>query len=125
VFAILCNFSNENAREVVHKIYDRLATIGDTATLARYIAQLRILGQLRNLHKIVKEEERKMISRLGIDITKDPTFIEALEIGIEKEREKNIIRFYTVLKQPIHLIAENLDLRIDYVKEVLKKNKLI
>jgi len=38
-----------------------------------------------------------------------------------KQPRKNIIRFYTRLKQLIHTIAENLDLRTDYVIEVLKK----
>jgi len=80
IFAILCNFSDNEAREVVKKILKRLRKfVNEETILLKYIKQLEIISLLRDLQPLVLEEEKEM--SIMIDITKDLRYQQGVSEG--------------------------------------------
>ena len=80
----------EQKREVIRKILNKLRTLlqDDSGALNRKIGQLEIIGELRNVQKIILEEETKMA--LTYNIERDIRYNQGLEKGLEKGIEKGI-----------------------------------
>lgn len=80
VLAILCDFKQRPAREVIHFIVTRLQqlTADNTPLFREYMRMLEILSTNRDLHQTIKEEE-KMLSQ--VKYTQLPSYQLGLEIG--------------------------------------------
>ncbi len=89
VLAILCDFKNRPAKDVVHYIVTRLKTLlkDDESGFRRYIGMLEILSENRELQETIKEVE-KMLTQ--VDIKKLPSYQLGLEQGLEEGREEGI-----------------------------------
>ena len=87
VLAILCDFKNRPAKDVVHYILTRLKMLlkDDESGFRRYIDMLEILSENRELQETIKEVE-KMLTQ--VDIQKLPSYQLGMEKGLEKGLEK-------------------------------------
>lgn len=100
--AILSDFHNEDPAEIVKQVLNRLVKASTSKRkLQRYIQQLTVLAQLRNL----RDETKKQLQTMPItfDITKDSWYLK----GKAEEREevkKNII--ISLLKNTSLSVAE-------------------
>ncbi|MEK7255515.1 MAG: hypothetical protein AAB316_12265, partial [Bacteroidota bacterium] len=54
--------------------------LGNTLALQKFIAQLRILSQLRNLHVQTIKKSNSMLTMKGMSIEKDPLFQQGMEL---------------------------------------------
>ncbi len=87
ILAILCDFKGRRSQDLVRAIIEHLKERTEGELLfSKYIRQLEILSQLRDLQKIVFEEENKM--SIIFDIKKDLRYQQGLEEGMEKGEEK-------------------------------------
>lgn len=85
--AILSDFQNEDPAEVVRQVLDRLVKASTSKRkLQRYIRQLTVLAQLRNL----RDETTKQLQTMPItfDITKDSWYLKGKAEGKAEEGEK-------------------------------------
>jgi len=115
ILAIICNYENADAHEIVRKIILRLLQLSDGLKLQKYLRQLRTLARLRNQQDIVKTEEQNMIATM-FDVNKDPYFIEGVEKGIEKGEKFNKVK--TALK------LFKLGMEVSEIKEVTELSEL-
>ncbi len=61
IMSILCDFENKGARMVIREILGKLKKrIKEETVFSKYIRQLEVLSQLRNLQKTILEEESEM-----------------------------------------------------------------
>ncbi len=83
MLAILCDFEQENAKDVLKKIILTLQKISkDDITLKKYIRQILLLSRLRQLTSIFHETiENDMAITLGIDIKNDVLYKQGIEEG--------------------------------------------
>lgn len=87
ILIILCDFSLQDERIVIKNIIQRLKEkIFEETKYSKYIRQLEILSQLRDLQSIVIEEENKMA--FIYDIEKDLRFKQGLNRGLEQGLEQ-------------------------------------
>ncbi|MCP4935848.1 MAG: hypothetical protein GY927_16975 [bacterium] len=86
VLAILCDFKNRPAKDVVHYIVTRLKTLlkDDESGFRRYIDMLEILSENRELQATIKEVE-KMLTQ--VDIKKLPSY----QLGMEQGHEEGLV----------------------------------
>ncbi|MEY4503719.1 MAG: hypothetical protein RL154_7 [Pseudomonadota bacterium] len=79
VLAILCDFKNKDAKDVVFYIMQRLTelTYGDEQALGKYTGMLETLSENRNLQTIIKEVEAMLSS---IKVEQLPSY----ELGFER-----------------------------------------
>ena len=89
VLAILCDFKNRPAKDVVHYIVKRLKTLlkDDESGFRRYIDMLEILSENLELQETIKEVE-KMLTH--VDLKKLPSYQLGLEQGLEEGREEGL-----------------------------------
>ncbi len=89
VLAILCDFKNRPAKDVVHYIVTRLKALlkDDESGFRRYIDMLEILSENRELQETIKEVE-KMLTQ--VDRRKMPSYQLGMEDGLEEGIEKGI-----------------------------------
>ena len=87
VLAILCDFKQRPAREVIHFIITRLQqlTADNTPRFREYMRMLEILSTNRDLADTIKEEE-KMLSQ--VNYTQLPSYQLGLEFGEIKGRSE-------------------------------------
>lgn len=89
ILAILGDFGNEEPVRVVRKILERLQKLSaNKLKLQRYIRQLAVLSNLRNLRDETINQLKEM--SFTYDITKDTLYKEGVEKGLEKGVEKGI-----------------------------------
>jgi len=119
ILAIICNYENADAHEIVRKIILRLLQLSDGLKLQKYLRQLRTLARLRNQQDIVKTEEQNMIATM-FDVNKDPYFIEGVEKGIEKGIEKG--EKFNKVKTALKLFK--LGMETSEIKEVTELSEL-
>ncbi len=128
ILAVLGDFDQERPVEVVKKILERLQKLsGNKQKLQRYIRQLTVLSNLRNL----REETINQLKSMNItyDITKDVLYQEGIEKGIEKGIERGIEKgkrgvILKMLKSgtlTVAQIAEFTEVSEKYVKQLEKK----
>ncbi|GMT49846.1 MAG: hypothetical protein IEMM0008_1385 [bacterium] len=73
IMSILCDFENKGARVVIHEILSKLKQrIKEETRFSKYIRQLEVLSQLRDLQETILEEESKMA--IIYDIEEDIRF---------------------------------------------------
>ena len=110
IISILCNYKGKDVRIFVREILERLKALVKEETLqSKYIKQLEILSNLRDLQNYVGEEVDKMA--FIFDLTKDYRFQqgrdkgreEGIEEGMEKGMEKGMEEG---LKEGIELALE-------------------
>ncbi len=121
IFAILGDFHGENKSDVVQNIIKSLKSkVKSNKKLQKYIQQLEILSNLRNL----QPEIIKQLSTMSIhfDIEKDLRFQQGIEQGIEQQAEKDKRIFVQSLldntdfdNQKIALIV---GISVDYVAQM-------
>ncbi|MCP4407044.1 MAG: Rpn family recombination-promoting nuclease/putative transposase, partial [Gammaproteobacteria bacterium] len=89
VLAILCDFKNRPAKDVVHYILTRLKILlkDDESGFRRYIDMLEILSENRALQETIKEVEQMLTQ---VDIQKLPSYQLGMEQGLEKGREEGM-----------------------------------
>ncbi len=81
VFSILTDFQGKPAEEIIDEILKHLQKLlGNTLALQKFIAQLRILSQLRNLHVQTIKKSNSMLTMKGMSIEKDPLFQQGMEL---------------------------------------------
>ena len=84
IFAVLCAYQDKDL--LVEQILQRLKeTVVEELRLSKYIRQLEILSQLRNLQSTVHQKRAAM--DMIYDIEQDPVYQEGIEYG-EKRGEK-------------------------------------
>jgi predicted transposase YdaD len=89
MLAILCDFKQEEAKEVLAKIIQRLQLWSkDAITLHKYIRQILVLSRLRKLELVTTQQLKDMA--LVYDIEQDALFKEGEEKGIKIGEEKGI-----------------------------------
>jgi predicted transposase/invertase (TIGR01784 family) len=112
-------------REIFFKLHSLLG--GNGPELARRIGQFEILGKLRGVEDIIKEEEINMA--ITYDIETDRRYKQGLEVGIEKGIEKAEAQTRTIvlnlLQQtdlPDLKIASLVDVPLDFVRQIKNDN---
>ncbi len=87
VLAILCDFKDRPAREVVHYILARLRALlsENESRFREYVRMLEILSTNRDLEHVLEEEE-KMLSQ--VELTRLPSYRLGIEQGIEQGIER-------------------------------------
>ncbi len=119
---------HEQKREIIRRILYKLRSLlqHDSQELNRRIAQLEIFGELRNVQKIIVEEETKMA--ITYNIEKDIRYNQGLEIGHEKgmqeaaEIERTAFVKY-LLQNTSHSpeqIAQLVNVPADFVMQIKK-----
>ncbi len=110
--------AQEEKRDTIRKILSKLRSLlyRDEQELKRKIAQLEILGKLRNVQQIILEEEQNM--PIVYDLKTDIRYLQG--------REEGIIAFVKYLLQHTDhsdvKIAEIVSVPLDFVLEVKKEN---
>ncbi|MBF0519709.1 MAG: Rpn family recombination-promoting nuclease/putative transposase [Nitrospirae bacterium] len=83
ILGILCNFAPEDDTIVIKKLLNRIMeTVKEEVGRLKYIRQLEVLAQLRDLQENVCKEVSKMA--LVYDIERDVRYKQGMEKGIEK-----------------------------------------
>ncbi|MBF0536141.1 MAG: Rpn family recombination-promoting nuclease/putative transposase [Nitrospirae bacterium] len=89
ILGILCNFAPEDDTILIKKLLNRIMeTVKEEVGRLKYIRQLEVLAQLRDLQENVCKEVRKMA--LVYDIERDVRYKQGMEKGMEKGIEKGI-----------------------------------
>ena len=128
VLAILCDFKNQNSKEVIktilHKLYHLSKNEND---FRKYLLMLEELSTSRDLKSEIKEVEMGLQNLTWEDL---PSYEIGLERGIKRGIQKGlkqgilkgrVITLYE-LDFPIEEIAKRLNLNIEKVKNILKEN---
>ncbi|MBL7815049.1 MAG: hypothetical protein JNL70_08565 [Saprospiraceae bacterium] len=95
IMAILADFKEESSEKIIEKVLAKLVeTVQSRLLLSKYVVQLQVLSNLRNLQPEVFEIVKKIPMIFDIDLSKDPMFKEAIdkghEIGLEKGLKKGL-----------------------------------
>ena len=124
ILAILGNYPKKDAVNIIKQIIDRLQqVVKNSSDLQLYIRQLSILSKLRNL----QDETIKNIEAMPIhfDIETDVIYkrgkLKGIEIGKEKNLEKNISKIIVKTDWSDEKIAKTLDVPIKLVKKIRLK----
>lgn len=117
ILGILANFKEEDSENILKEIIHRIeeTTDGDFS-LRRYIKQLRILAQLRNLEQKLKEIIMISIAEY-IDEERDVAFM----IAKEKEQTKFVINLLNESDFTLEKIAKLTNVSLDFVKNIQEK----
>lgn len=117
ILSILANFKKEDSESVLKKIIHRIeeTTEGDFA-LKRYVRQLRILSQLRNLEQKLKEIIMDSITKY-IDEERDVAFMIAKEL----EQTKFVTNLLHESDFSLEKIAKITGVTLDFVKKIQQK----
>ncbi len=87
IISILCDYKGRDVRMFIREILERIRELVKEETLqSKYIRQLEILSNLRDLQDYVSEEVDKMA--FTFDLTKDYRFRQGREEGMAKGIEK-------------------------------------
>ncbi len=87
ILAILCDYHGDKPADVIHQILLRLKELSDRGVrIDKYIQQLEMISNLRNLHEETVLASRKMA--LTYDLTKDLRYQEGIEKGLEKGKKE-------------------------------------
>jgi hypothetical protein len=124
MLAILGDFQNENPKQVIATILDRLRTVvRDDIFLQKCFFRLEILSELRNLETETIKQIRNM-PITGIDIRKTYFYQEVQRLNREEDREESLKKVATNLLKKgmtIDFICECTGLSKSKVKELQKK----
>ncbi|WP_420263798.1 hypothetical protein [Candidatus Magnetominusculus dajiuhuensis] len=91
IISILCNYQKKGVKIFIREILSRLRELVPEETLrGKYIRQVEVLSQLRDLQGEVSEEAEAMA--LVYDLERDVRFKQGIEKGIEKGIERGIER---------------------------------
>lgn len=123
ILAILGNFKGQNPETIIKEILEKLKT--QSKSLEKYIIQLEVLSNLRNL----QPQTIKQLNLMAIkyDIEKDVRFQQGIEKGIEKgiEQEK-IINIKAMLASgflSVAQIAQIASVSVDFVLQIQQEMK--
>ena len=112
ILAILANFKNQDKSKVVKRIISCLKNkTQNKKKLQKYVMQLEILSNLRNLQPEITKQLSAMPIHLHYDVTKDLRFLQ----GVENNEKKIIIKFLKEGKLSIKEIADFMEVEIDTV----------
>ncbi|MBF0566932.1 MAG: hypothetical protein HQK89_17035 [Nitrospirae bacterium] len=91
VIAVLCNYMKKGAKIFIHEILQRIMELVPDETLrGKYIRQIEVLSQLRNLDDEIRKEAEEMA--LVWDIEKDFRFRQGRQKGREEGLEEGLLR---------------------------------
>ncbi len=89
ILAILCDYHGHEPTDVIRKILLRLKELRDRGVrIDRYIRQLEIIANLRNLHEETALQTEQMA--LTYDLTKDVRYKQGIEKGLQKGKKEGI-----------------------------------
>ena len=119
VLAILSNFKKSEADTVIPEILRKLQKLaGDERKLRRYVRQIEILANLRNLQlQVIKHTETMALT---YNIETDVRYQQGIEKGIEKKEEEMIV---TMLQSGLltdEQIAEMADTSLAHIQRIKK-----
>ena len=122
ILAILCDFKNNDKKEIVHKIIKRLRLLsdGDRNELNTNIFKLDIFSQLRNLTDIVKEEQKMITDEIRIENL--ASYSLGMDKGINK-RNMEIAKNLLKLNIDMNSIISSTGLTMQDIKNL--KNELM
>ena len=108
VIAILCNFKAKDDTIVIKNLLNRIKeTVKGNLSRCRYIRQLEVLSQLRDLQEKVYEEADEMALVDVYDIERDVRYKQGMEKGMEKGIERGVERgLIKGLREGIQLAIE-------------------
>jgi hypothetical protein len=120
ILAILADFKGEDKAATIRKILTVLnKKVTNQQKLDKYIFQLEILSNLRNLQLTVTTQITAM--SLNYDITKDIRFQQGIEkgevIGIEKSAHQTALLLLALGKLTISEIATAINMPIEFVEK--------
>ncbi len=127
ILAILCDYHGHEPADVIHQILLRLRELSDQGfRIDKYIRQLEIIANLRNLHEETVLATRKMA--LTYDLTKDLRYQEGEEKGrIETLRKMLLSNLFHEGLIPYSYIAEITGFSLKEVKamhrQILKEDE--
>jgi hypothetical protein len=130
IMAILANFKQQSSDKVIEKVLAKLAeTVESRLLLSKYVVQLQVLSNLRNLQSVVNQNIQNMAITADIDLSKDPFFKDAiekglkqgLEQGLEQGLKQSIIRLLKSKALSHQQIAEILDVPFSLVVDLQKQ----
>ena len=113
ILSILCDFKDETPEAIIEKVFNRLILIKkDVLGISKYIYQLRVLANLRNLHLLIENKIKNM--PITIDMSKDTYFLQGIEQGIDKM----IIELVKDGVYPVEKIARLAQVEVSYVLKI-------
>jgi hypothetical protein len=119
LFALLADFKGKENKIVITQIIARLQELSpDKTRFQKYVIQLEVLSQLRNLEQVTAKITQTMIT---YDIKRDPRFMEGRTEG-KTSRDYEIIERMLSRGKSIKDITEDLGISIDFV--ILVQNEL-
>lgn len=118
ILGILANFKGQNSASVIQGILKNLKRqVRNPRSLHRYLTQLEILAELRNLQPLTIQQID--IMPITYDITKDLRFQQGIEQGIEQgatlKTRKIVEKMLSTGKYSLREIAEIAEVSIDFV----------
>ena len=130
IMAILADFKNQSPSVIVEKVILKLTqAVENRLLLSKYIIQLQVLSNLRNLQSEINQNIKNMSRFPDIDLTKDPLFKDAfakiekevLEKGLEKGLEQSILRLLKSKTLTSFQIAEIMEVPLSLVQKLEKE----
>jgi hypothetical protein len=118
VLSVLADFKGSKKEVVLEQILARLEETSDTAlTLQRYVQQLRVLVQLRNLEDKLETVMDSIAPYISEE--RDALYMR----GVSKTKEKVVTNLLTQKGVPLSLeqVAEFADVSVSFVKKVQRK----
>jgi predicted transposase/invertase (TIGR01784 family) len=87
ILSVLCHYRGHAPSDVIHQILLRLKELANQGIrIDKYVQQLEMLSNLRNLHEETVFQTKKMA--ITYDLTKDLRYQEGVEKGMEKGETK-------------------------------------
>lgn len=115
ILAVLSSHKNQKPEEIVSKILQKIFQIvPDKIKLQRYLKQLGILSNLRNL----QEETFKQIEKMAFEYDIETDYL--FKKGKEKRNEEIIINMIKSGEFSVEKIAEIANVEVEYVKQLNK-----
>jgi hypothetical protein len=119
MLAILCDFKQEEAEDILGKIISRLKALSkNQITLQKYIRQILVLARLRNLSALTSKQLKDMA--LVYDIEQDALYQEGEQKGELRKTIKGIQKALVQKVLTLEQIADLFEVSLDFVLKVQK-----
>ena len=117
LIAILANFDDQTAEQIVERILTRLVELNpESGLLEKYIFQLRVLSGLRKLRPVINKKIEKMPIKIDM---KGDLFYQQGEIETKRQVVINLLE----MKYATQQIVDIVNVSEDFVREVASSLK--
>ncbi|MDP5172769.1 MAG: hypothetical protein NWR72_21200 [Bacteroidia bacterium] len=122
ILSILCNYRGHEPADVIRQILLRLRELSNQGVrIDKYMQQLEVLSNLRNLHKEIILQSRNMA--FTYDLTQDLRYLEGVDVGktqtqLETAKKMLLSKPFLVNALTYSDIAEVTGLAVEKVKDI-------